>query len=261
MFILTHYNHWHLTFKTHILRLSTVQISYLLKHCYTHNHSRWRPLGHYCYNTAHHMTPSQQNPNVTLSADGNGWREHYSRNDPVKREESPSRPFCCGSQWLRAVIPGGWRQEERDMRERGRGCRKRKRGRRGSSQTTLKQLVLPLRQTWCAHVILWALCDVQFSQKNKNTSNLTNTWCIMTETNILEDTVNVIYLFWHSDIWPGIPVKCWSHSTCSIHFERHSGIFVLKIKRQQHESRVIKPRSGPIRTNESPSFDLWSCVA
>lgn len=51
------------------------------------------------------MTPSQQNPNVTLSADGNGWWEHYSRN------ERKVIPVAVGG---RAVIPGGWRQEERE---------------------------------------------------------------------------------------------------------------------------------------------------
>lgn len=47
----------------------------------------------------------------------------------------------------------------------GGGHRRRKRGRRGSSQATVKQLLLHLRETCWAYIIPRALCGVQFSQK------------------------------------------------------------------------------------------------
>lgn len=128
------------------LGLSTVLISYPLNHQCTHNHSRERPLGYYCYNTTHHMTTSEWNPNVTLSADKNRRQEH-SRNDPIKqgkREKSIQPVFLRQSMVMcfnpRRMTPRGER-----WRGGGRGRRRRKRGWRGSSQATLKQLVQHVR--------------------------------------------------------------------------------------------------------------------
>lgn len=160
--------HCYLLFKTVIkvsLGLSRVFISYPLNRRWTHNHSRERPLGYYCYNMTHHMTTSQSNPNVTLSADENRWQEH-SRNDPIKqgrRERSIQPVFLWQSMVMhcnpRRMTPRGER-----WKEGGRGRRRRKRGRRGSSQAALKQLVLHLTKTCWAYVIPGALFAVQFRQ-------------------------------------------------------------------------------------------------
>lgn len=103
--------------------ISTVLI-YPLKHQCTHNHSRERPLGYYCYNTTHHMTTSQWNPNVTLSADKNRWQEH-SRNDPIKqgKKEKSIQPASLWQSMAMRFNPRRMTPRRERWRGSGRGRR------------------------------------------------------------------------------------------------------------------------------------------